>query len=101
MWVVQGGRGQAQAYARKQMLSWQTLEMLREMRMQFASMLADINFMTAPSGMSKRGQTARWADDPKAPWNKHASQPAIVRPPCTPLGPPIKADSELTTQIPQ
>jgi len=83
----QGGRGGAGAYAKKHVLAGQTLEMLADMRRQFAGMLADARFVApAPRAGGRSGRRgdpgggAAWADDPAAPWNKHAAQPAVVRP---------------------
>ena len=63
------------------MLSGQTLEMLGDMRGQFASMLADIGFVRAPGRGGPRGAkgSAAWVDDRKAAWNQHSAQPAVVR----------------------
>ena len=74
---MQGGRQAAGAFTRKHMLSGQTLEMLADMRMQFASMLADIGFVRAPQ-RGARGSAA-WVDDRKAAWNQHSAKPAVVR----------------------
>ena len=81
---AQGGRQTAAAFARKHMLSTQTLEMLADMRQQFAAMLADIGFVSAPKGALSRGRGSRggithWVDDRKAAWNTHAPKPAVVR----------------------
>ena len=77
----QAGRREAAAYARKHMLSQQTLEMLGDMRWQFASMLADSKFIVAPGTHRGAGSKDRlWVDDPKQPWNKQAPQPSLVRP---------------------
>ncbi len=82
----QGGRGGAGAFAQKHVLAGQTLEMLADMRRQFAGMLADARFVApAPRAGGRSGRRgdpgggAAWADDPAAPWNKHAAQPAVVR----------------------
>lgn len=67
------------------MLSGQTLEMLADMRLQFAAMLADIGFISAPRGALNRGKGSNknggghWVDDRKAAWNAHSSKPAVVR----------------------
>ena len=74
------------AYAKKHLLAGQTLDMLADMRSQFASMLADARFVAPPAGGGRgRGPSPKgfsWADDPAAAWNRHASQPAVVRPLC-------------------
>ncbi len=84
--TAQGGRQTAGAFARKHMLSAQTLEMLADMRQQFAAMLADIGFVAAPKGALSRGRggkggagAAHWVDDRKAAWNAHSCKPAVVR----------------------
>lgn len=72
------------SYARKHMLSGQTLEMLADMRLQFAAMLADIGFVAVPKGATGRGQAGKsasarhWVDERKAAWNAHSSKPAVV-----------------------
>ena len=76
---MQGGRQAAGAFTRKHMLSGQTLEMLADMRMQFASMLADIGFVRAPQ-RGARGSAA-WVEDRKAAWNQHSAKPAVVSSP--------------------
>lgn len=74
-----GGRQAGRAYARKHFLGEQTLEMLADMRWQFATMLADTRFIAGPSGGGRRGpKAAAWADDPSKPWNAYATQPAVV-----------------------
>ena len=66
------------------MLSTQTLEMLADMRQQFASMLADIGFVAVPKGAAGRGHSGKsgggrhWVDERKAAWNAHSSKPAVV-----------------------
>ncbi|CAL8464644.1 g4179 [Coccomyxa elongata] len=81
----QGGRQPAVSYARKHMLSMQTLEMLADMRLQFAAMLADIGFVAVPKGAAGRGQAGKsggsrhWVDERKAAWNAHSSKPAVVK----------------------
>ena len=80
--AAQGGRAGAAAYAKKHLLAGQTLDMLADMRSQFAGMLADARFVAPPAGGRGRGNPKgpSWADDPAAAWNRHASQPAVVRP---------------------
>lgn len=78
---MQGGRQTAGSFTRKHMLSRATLEMLADMRMQFASMLGDIGFVRAPGRWGSRGGprgSAAWVDDRKAAWNQHSAQPAVV-----------------------
>ena len=88
---LQGGRQGAGAFARKHMLSSATLEMLADMRGQFATMLADIGFVRAPP-RGVRASAARdrpgshadnknrgaWVDDRKASWNQHTGKAAVV-----------------------
>ena len=76
---MQGGKQAAGAFTRRHMLSGQTLEMLADMRMQFASMLADIGFVRAPQ-RGARGSAA-WVEDRKAAWNQHSAKPAVVSSP--------------------
>lgn len=65
-------------FARKHFLSEQTLDMLVDMRWQFACMLADIKLIGGNSGRSKGRE---WMDDPKQPFNAHANKQAVVHPP--------------------
>ena len=82
---VQGGKREAAAYARKHLVSQATLEMLADMRWQFASMLADARFVVPPKGYSGAGSRHRaWTDDAKQPWNKQAHQPSLVSDSWTP-----------------
>jgi len=89
----QGGFKSAAEFARKHCLSVQTLDMLRDMRAQFANMVEDIGF-SAPGGrggsrtpnfgtphdQQRRGSGAvAWFDDPTHPVNQHASHPAVVK----------------------
>ncbi|GAB4817860.1 hypothetical protein N2152v2_004906 [Parachlorella kessleri] len=85
----QGGR----QHSRKHFLSEATLDMLADMRQQFASMLVDIGFVDrhGRSGDSQggaadggrrvsRGSTHKaWFDDQATPWNRYASFPAVVK----------------------
>lgn len=68
----QGGR----VFARKHFLSEQTLDMLVDMRWQFACMLADIKLIGGNSGSSKGRE---WMDDLKQPFNAHANKQAVVK----------------------
>ena len=79
--VSQGGRKSAHDYARSHFLSGSTLDMVADMRWQFASMLADIQFvMGGPKGRSGGGKGRDWVDDVRQPWNTHAADPAVVCP---------------------
>jgi hypothetical protein len=75
----------AGAFARKHMLSTQTLDMLADMRGQFGGMLADIGFVALPKGSASRGSSGRskraahWTDEGQAAYNQHAFKPAVVR----------------------
>ena len=72
---MQDGRQGARVFARKHFLSEQTLDMLADMRWQFACMMADIKLV----GAGPRGPKGRdWMDDPKQPFNAHAAKPAVV-----------------------
>ena len=62
-------------FARKHFLSEQTLEMLVDMRWQFACMLADSKLV---EGSSRGSRGHDWMDDPKQPFNAHAAKPAVV-----------------------
>ena len=74
------GRAGAATYARKNLLAGQTLELLADMRAQFAGMLGDARFVAAPrGGRGNLRSGAAWVDDPAAAWNRHAAQPTVVR----------------------
>jgi hypothetical protein len=63
-------------FARKHFLSEQTLDMLVDMRWQFACMLADIKLI----GGNPRGSKGRdWMDDGKQTFNAHANKQAVVK----------------------
>ena len=68
-------------FARKHFLSEQTLDMLVDMRWQFACMLADIKLIGGNRGSSKGRE---WMDDLKQPFNAHANKQAVVHPPPSP-----------------
>ena len=73
--MPQDGRQEARVFARKHFLSEQTLEMLVDMRWQFACMLADSKLV---SGSPRKSKGREWMDDPKQPFNAHASKQAVV-----------------------
>ena len=62
-------------FARKHFLSEQTLDMLVDMRWQFACMLADSKLV---EGSSRGSKGREWMDEPKQPFNAHAAKPAVV-----------------------
>jgi ATP-dependent RNA helicase DHX29 len=72
-----GGAKAAREFARAHSLGEQTLEMLSDMRGQFASMLSDIGFV--PRGGGGGGGGRGWVDDPSLPANRYASHPAVVK----------------------
>jgi ATP-dependent RNA helicase DHX29 len=80
---ARGGRGAGAAYARAQCLSTQALEMLRDMRGQFAAMLADSGFVAKVRGGGGGGGAgagaAAWYDSPAHPANTHARRPVVVK----------------------
>ena len=79
--VPQGGRKSGHEYARSHFLSDSTLDMVADMRWQFASMLADIQFVIGgPKGRSGGENGRDWVGDVRQPWNTHAADPAVVRP---------------------
>ena len=74
---MQDGRQGGRVFARKHFLSEQTLDMLVDMRWQFACMLADIKLI----GGHPRGSKGRdWMDDGKQTFNAHANKQAVVKP---------------------
>ncbi len=73
---MQDGRQGGRVFARKHFLSEQTLDMLVDMRWQFACMLADIKLI----GGNPRGSKGRdWMDDGKQAFNAHANKQAVVQ----------------------
>ena len=72
---IQDGRQGGRVFARKHFLSEQTLDMLVDMRWQFACMLADIKLI---GGNPRSSKGPGWMDDPKQPFNAHASKQAVV-----------------------
>ena len=83
-WAVaykNGGASAARDFSRRHFLSFQTLQMLSDMRAQFAVMLAEIGFLDSPRG-SRRNAGSKgtcWADDAAAPWNIHQAQAPVVK----------------------
>ena len=87
-WVAaraSGGKAAAATHARSLCLSTQALEMLRDMRGQFATMLADAG-LVRPLGPRAQGgrrgggsDAAAWYDEPAHPANAHARRPAVVK----------------------
>eukprot|EP00850_Spirogloea_muscicola_P015416 SM000117S25536 [mRNA] locus=s117:306081:317487:- [translate_table: standard] len=75
--LQKAGPRAAREYCRSSFLSYQTLEMLRDLRRQFANLLADIGFLKVPQQASSR--SADWADDLSKPWNTHAASPSIIK----------------------
>lgn len=73
--MLQDGRQGARVFARKHFLSEQTLEMLVDMRWQFACMLADSKLI---SGNPRSSKGRDWMDDAKQPFNVHANKQAVV-----------------------
>jgi len=82
------GRKAASEFARKYCLSEQTLDMLSDMRGQFASMLAEIGFLSTdksksslrPTSLSNAGQErVPWYDDSSLPCNQYAHHPAVLK----------------------
>lgn len=73
--IQKGGSRGGRDFCTKNFLSVSTLEMLREMRDQFARLLADIGFFSSPSGRWHPGM----ADDPKLIWNRNAQHDAVVK----------------------
>jgi ATP-dependent RNA helicase DHX29 len=82
------GRKAASEFARKYCLSEQTLDMLSDMRGQFASMLAEIGFLSTdksksslrPTSISNAGQQrVPWYDDSSLPCNQYAHHPAVLK----------------------
>ncbi|PRW58696.1 helicase domain-containing [Chlorella sorokiniana] len=76
-----GGHRGAREYSRRHFLSEQTLDMLADMRWQYATMLADIGVVAGPGrgGGSGGGRGCTWMDDPAAAFNRYAGHPAVVK----------------------
>jgi ATP-dependent RNA helicase DHX29 len=69
-----GGGRAARDFSKKHLLSDQTLEMLAEMRGQFAGILADAGFVAGG-----RGAGRDWVEDGTAPWNRYSMHPAVLK----------------------
>jgi hypothetical protein len=69
--------GQPKVYFSR-FLSEPTLEMLADMRSQFARMLADAGLVPPEAAAGSGGGGDVW-DDAAASWNRHADSPAVVR----------------------
>ncbi len=89
-WLLarRNGRKAATEFSRKYCLSEQTLEMLSDMRGQFASMLAEIGFLSTDKSKSSLRSTPSsnpgqhrvpWYDDPTLPCNQYAQHPAVLK----------------------
>eukprot|EP00850_Spirogloea_muscicola_P015823 SM000124S25955 [mRNA] locus=s124:410023:420711:+ [translate_table: standard] len=74
--LQKAGPRAAREYCRSSFLSYQTLEMLRDLRRQFANLLADIGFLRVPQASSR---SVDWADDLSKPWNTHAASASIIK----------------------
>ena len=81
-------RAAGAAVASRLALSQQCLDTLRDMRGQFATMLADAGFVDPRSSTTSGGGSASggfaaaasvWADDHAAPWNRHAREACVVK----------------------
>ncbi|GAQ84373.1 helicase domain-containing protein [Klebsormidium nitens] len=77
------GKRAGREHCRKHFLNQQTLEMLADMRAQFATLLADIGFVAdatdSGAGRGRRRDAAQLADDVSRPWNAHATHPAVIK----------------------
>jgi hypothetical protein len=73
---MQDGRQGGRVFARKHFLSEQTLDMLVDMRWQFACMLADIKLI---GGNPRGSKGLDWMDDGKQAFNAHANKQAVVK----------------------
>ncbi|KAL4547972.1 hypothetical protein Ndes2526B_g07186 [Nannochloris sp. 'desiccata'] len=82
------GRKAAREFARKYCLNEQTLDMLSDMRGQFASMLAEIGFLSTDKSKSSLRSTSSsnsgqqrvpWYDDSSLPCNQYADHPAVLK----------------------
>eukprot|EP00898_Chlorokybus_atmophyticus_P004343 jgi/Chlat1/490/Chrsp103S00981 len=73
-----GGRRKAADFCRQHYLSSQTLEMLADMRGQFARLLADMQFVIPPKNLRNVRDTA-WVDKPAQPWNANAHRPEVIK----------------------
>ncbi len=80
-------RKAASEFSRKYCLSEQTLDMLSDMRGQFASMLAEIGFLSTDKSKSSLRSTPStpgqmrvpWYDDSTLPCNQYARHPAVLK----------------------
>ena len=99
--MEQGGRKAGYRVAQQHSLTPQVLEMLAEMRQQFASMLADSRLvpesLRGPRDSRRRKEALvmpAWLDGPEHSWNSHAKDPSVVR-----LGPKGHASDHMWTDL--
>jgi ATP-dependent RNA helicase DHX29 len=59
-------RNAGRRFAQKNALDSDTIRQISEMRVQYASLLADMGVINVPAGCSLRGKNTSWLDDPKA-----------------------------------
>lgn len=98
--AVKGAKA-AREFCHANFLSISTLIMLRDLRTQFASLLADIGFLTFPQdGKSKHGTGfEKWVDDMRQPFNFNSLQPSVVKASiCAGLYPNVAAMSKDSIQ---
>ncbi|KAL2644845.1 hypothetical protein R1flu_012432 [Riccia fluitans] len=76
---LKGSRA-ARDFCTNNFLSVSTLIMIRDMRNQFASLLADIGFIQVPQGdKGKRGNLENLINDPNQTFNRNSTQPSVIK----------------------
>jgi len=71
-----GGKSQAIKYAKKYQLSVQNVDIIMDMREQFASMLQSVGLVQQGTSSSS---SLRWYDDDSCPQNRHKSFPYMIK----------------------
>uniref|UniRef100_A0A7I4CTE9 RNA helicase n=1 Tax=Physcomitrium patens TaxID=3218 RepID=A0A7I4CTE9_PHYPA len=98
--AVKGGKA-AREFCHANFLSISTLIMLRDLRIQFASLLADIGFLTFSEGGKSKHDTGfeKWVDGMNQPFNLNSLQPSVVKAAiCAGLYPNVAAMSKDSIQ---
>eukprot|EP00252_Welwitschia_mirabilis_P022645 TRINITY_DN6191_c0_g1_i1.p1 TRINITY_DN6191_c0_g1~~TRINITY_DN6191_c0_g1_i1.p1 ORF type:complete len:1460 (-),score=349.95 TRINITY_DN6191_c0_g1_i1:511-4890(-) len=78
--LSQNGKNGTRAFCRSHSLNEATLYMIRDMRIQFANLLAEIGFIELPKAdQKKKDVIEKFLDDPSHPFNTHAQEPSVVK----------------------
>ncbi|KAF7842782.1 DExH-box ATP-dependent RNA helicase DExH7, chloroplastic isoform X1 [Senna tora] len=81
--LTEKGVKAAQQFCNSYFLSSSVMYMIREMRIQFGTLLADIGLVALPKNYQvdgkKKGNLDSWLSDPSQPFNTHADHSSIVK----------------------